>query len=65
MTDVGCFLDSRHGIEDVTTIDTLILIWVYREVTDTEGSEVLEEMSALARVYPIVSQTFLNDDTGS
>ena len=63
MADKGCFLHGGHKVKNVLPEDAVVVVGVDGEVADTERSEVLEEVCALAWVNAIVLQSCLYDET--
>lgn len=66
MAHILRFFHGRHRIQNLLIHKASFFgIGVYREVTHAKRGEVLEEMSALARVDIIVLQCYFHDDPGS
>ena len=59
MAHVFCLFNRRHSIENHVAEDALTAMLIDGEITYTEGGEVLEEVSALTRVYTVVVQADL------
>ena len=65
MAHILSFLDGRHAVEDFFLKNSIARIGINSEITYSERGEVLEEVGALRRIYMIVLQTCLNDNSGS
>lgn len=65
MTNEPGFFNSRPGIQYLLVIDTILHIGINCEITDSERSQILKEVSSLTRVHTIISQPRLHNDTCS
>lgn len=55
------FVDGGHSVEVGDIVYAVVAVGVDGEVAHTERCEVVEEVSALARFYPVVVERRLND----
>ena len=60
--EVGFFY-CFHSVENIFLYDAVATEVVNSEIADTEGGEVLEEVGSLRRIYTIVLQSLLHDDS--
>lgn len=62
--EVFRFHRRRQGIEISFIKPTVSSEWIDREVAYSERGQILKEMRALARVYPILLQSALHNQVG-
>ena len=63
MAHIRRLLNGRHAVENVFSVNTFVFVRIHRKISNAKRGQVLKEMSTLRRVYPIVLQSFLHDDT--
>ena len=63
MTKIFRLLYGRLRIQERLIEPTISLKWINRKIAHSERSQVLEEMSTLTRIYPVIGQSGLNDNT--
>ena len=64
MAHVGRFFHSRLAVQESLVVYPVAQKVIHREISHAETGQVLEEVRALARVYTVIRQPGLHNDTG-
>ena len=64
LAHVGRFFHSRLAVQESLVVYPVAQKVIHREISHAETGQVLEEVRALARVYTVIRQPGLHNDTG-